>query len=320
MLYRSGDNLEAGAIQFIEQNDTITLFSAYLKLDELKKINTINNIKQIIVRWDVEDLCREISDIELYQYCLGKEIALYRNTRIHLKTFWNNSTNVMLGSANATNKGLGEKGNFNFELNGIVNDISFEDQSYFNKLILDSEYVTEELYNKLKKIKDNTELPTFNFPKLPTPPPTVDYFLINQLPMTSSPELLYEIYSGIQKEETEMNCAAHDLELYSIPVGLDLGNFMKHLKNSFNSHPFIQQFKKAVKNSKDDRGRSERDGSMRFGAVRLWFANNTTTVPTPRSFELNDYINILYKWICNLDISYTSGVPGLKSNVIKTKP
>lgn len=286
MLYRSGDNLETGAIQFIEQNETITLFSAYLKLDELKRINTNKNIKQIIVRWDVEDICREISDIELYHYCLDEKIALYRNTRIHLKTFWNNNVDVLLGSANVTNKGLGENGNYNFELNGIVNGISFEDQSYFNKLILESEYVTEKLYNKLKEIKDNTELPTFDFPKLPTPPPTVDYFLINQLPMTTSPELLYEIYSGNQKGETEMNCASHDLELYRMPKGLSKDDFMKHLQHAFNTHPFIVKFKDAVKNSKDDRGRSERDGSMRFGAVRLWFANNTTTVPTPRSPRL----------------------------------
>ena len=286
MLYRSGENLETGAIQFIEQNDTITLFSAYLKLDELKRINTKKNIKQIIERWDEEDICREISDIELYHYCLDEEIALYRNTRIHLKTFWNNNADVLLGSANVTNKGLGENGNYNFELNGIVKDISFEDQSYLNKLILESEYVTEELYNKLKKIKDNTELPTFNFPKLPTPPPTVDYFLINQLPMTSSPDLLYEIYSGNEKDETEMSCASHDLELYRMPKGISKDEFMKHLQHAFNTHPFIVKFKDAVKNSKDDRGRSERDGSMRFGAVRLWFANNTTTVPTPRSPRL----------------------------------
>ena len=317
MLYRSGDNLEAGAIEFIESNESITLFSAYLKLDALKRINSSNNIKQIVVRWDIEDICRGISDIELYQYCLDEKIALYRNTRIHLKAIWNNNTEVMLGSANVTNKGLGEKSNYNFELNGKVSNISFEDRSYFNKLILESEYVTKELFDKLKKIKDTTELPTFNFPKLPTPPPTVDYFLINQLPMTSNPELLFEIYSGTPKAETEMNCASHDLELYQLPGGLDLDDFMKHLKHSFNLHPFIVKFKNAIKEAKDDKGRTDRDGSMRFGAVRQWFIENTTTVPVPRSFELTEYVEILYKWICEFDDCFTFSVPGKKSQVIR---
>ena len=40
MLYKSGDNLEDGAIAFIEDNESNTLFSAYLKLDALKRINT----------------------------------------------------------------------------------------------------------------------------------------------------------------------------------------------------------------------------------------------------------------------------------------
>ena len=37
MLYRSGENLFEGAKSFVDQNEEITVFSAYLKLDTLKK-------------------------------------------------------------------------------------------------------------------------------------------------------------------------------------------------------------------------------------------------------------------------------------------
>ena len=317
MLYRSGENLEKGAIEFINNCETVTLYSAYLKLDELKRINEQKKIKQIIVRWEIEDLCRKISDIELFLYCKENSIVLYRNTRIHLKAFWDNNSEVLFGSANVTNKGLGENGNFNFELNGAVREISFADQTYFNKLILDSEYVTDVLYKKLLNLVENTVLPTFDFPELPTPPPTVDYFLINQLPMTTSPELLYEIYCGQIKGALEMNCAAHDLELYRIRKGLSKSDFFDLLKQTFNNHPFIVKFKAAVKNSIDEYNRTERNGSMTFGAVRRWFQDNTTTVPTPRSFELNDYVNILYYWICHFDECYKYDIPGTHSQVIK---
>ena len=50
MLYRSGENLFEGAKTFVNKNDEITLFSAYLKLDALKKINESRHVKQIIVR------------------------------------------------------------------------------------------------------------------------------------------------------------------------------------------------------------------------------------------------------------------------------
>ena len=45
MLHKSGNNLEKGAIDFINDNESITLFSAYIKLEELKRINIKNNIK-----------------------------------------------------------------------------------------------------------------------------------------------------------------------------------------------------------------------------------------------------------------------------------
>ena len=58
---------------------------------------------------------------------------------------------------------------------------------------------------------------------------------------------------------------------------------------------------------------------MQFGAVRRWFSDNTTTVPTPRSYELSDYIVILYTWICYFDDDFTWDVPGARSEVIYYK-
>ena len=318
MLYRSGENLFEGAKSFVDQNGDITLFSAYLKLNTLKKLNISKHIKQIIVRWEIEDLFKKVSDKELYDYCIENNIALYRNTRIHLKAFWNNKSSLFFGSANISRRGIEAVGDYNFELNGIIDTITFEDQSYLNKIILDSEYVTEALYIKIKNIVEALEVPDLIFPKLPTPPPTVDYFLINQLPMSSSPELLFKIYEGVRLENLEMNCAAHDLELYRIPKNLNKADFLNFLKKNFNQHPFIQTFKEAVKTATNEKY-PERNGSMQFGSVRRWFAENTTTVPTPRSFELNSYVKVLYKWICYFDEDYSWYVPGERSEVIYFK-
>ena len=318
MLYRSGENLFEGAKTFVNENDEITLFSAYLKLDALKKINESRHVKQIIVRWEIEDLYKKVSDIELYDYCVENNIALYRNTRIHLKAFWNNKNSLFFGSANISGRGIEAVGEYNFELNGIIDIITFEDQSYLNKIILDSEYVNEALYYQLKNLVETIEVLDVIFPKLPTPPPTVDYFLINQLPMSSSPELLFKIYQGEKQEGLEMNCAAHDLELYRIPKNLNEADFFSFLKETFNQHPFIQNFKEAIETTINDRN-PERNGSMQFGAVRKWFSNNTTTVPTPRSFELNEYVKLLYVWICYFDKDYSWNVPGERSEVIYYK-
>jgi hypothetical protein len=315
MLFRSGENLFEGAKSFVDQNNEITIFSAYLKLDTLKKINESCHVNQVIVRWEIEDLYKKVSDIELYNYCLRNNIALYRNTRIHLKAFWNNDKKVFFGSANISKRGLNELGNYNYELNGINNSITVEDQSYLNKIILNSEYVTEKLFNTLKTNVESLDIPSIVFPKIPTPPPTVDYFLINQLPMTSSPELLFSLYEDKNIDNIESNFAAHDLELYSISKNLNKIHFFNSLKEAFNQHLFIKTFKEAVKNSVNNRN-PERNASMRFGAVRTWFSENTTTVPTPRSFELNSYVKILYIWICYFDSDYSWNIPGERSEVI----
>ena len=196
MLFRSGENLFTGAKAFLDENDEITIFSAYLKLDVLKKLNEANHVKQIVVRWEIQDLYKDVSDIKLYNYCLENNIALYRNTRLHLKAIWNNDKKIFFGSANISNRGLNELGDYNFELNGINESINIEDQRYLQRIIKHSEYVTETLYNKLKSTIESLNLPKISFPSIPTPPPTVDYFLINQLPMTSSPELLFNLYEN----------------------------------------------------------------------------------------------------------------------------
>jgi len=302
MLFRSGDNLESGAVEFIHQNDEITLFTPYLKLEALKRINQERKIRQIVVRWEISDLCMEVSDPELFNYCQTNNIHLLRNTRIHLKTFWNNKDSVYLGSANVSNIGLGSIGSFNYELNAKQDNISFDDRAYLNEILMKSEHITQELFNEIMSRVDAVELPVMEFPELPTPAPTIDYFLISQLPMTSTPELLYDIYSEkIQASELEMNCAAHDIALYEIPKDLGEKAFHKHLKTKFNQHPFIAQFKEDVKTYKDPRGNSDKDASMGFGRVKEWFAENTTTVPVPRRYELTEYVSLLYDWIVFFD-------------------
>ena len=302
MLFRSGENLESGAIEFIHEHEEITLFTPYLKLEALKRINEERKIRQIVVRWEISDLCMGVSDPELFNYCQINNVHLLRNTRIHLKTFWNNKDSVYLGSANVSNIGLGSVGSFNYELNAIQDNISFDDKAYLNEILMKSEHITEKLFDEIMLRVNSVELPVMEFPELRTPAPTIDYFLISQLPMTSTPELLYDIYSKkLKASEIEINCAAHDIALYEIPKDLDESAFYKHVKAKFNQHQFIADFKEDVRTYKDPRDNTDRDASMGFGRVKEWFVENTTTVPVPRRYELTEYVSLLYDWIVLFD-------------------
>ncbi len=314
MLFRSDENLEEGAISFMKNNDEVIVFSAYLKLEALKRLNQNNNIKQIIVRWEVQDLCLGVSDIELYNYCLEHKITLFRNTRIHLKTFWNGKKSVFFGSANITGRGIGEKGDFNYELNGALDSITYEDVIYFNKIISNSEYVTSSLYDHLKKLVEQTKLPVIKFPKLKTIKKLDDYFLISNLPMTESVEDFFRGYKSPHEIENEkINYITHDLALYDVPKNLNEKEFYDYLQNQFNSHPFIRKLKNHIAESPRK--------SLGYGSVVRWIQENTTTVPTPRSWEIKQKIivNILYDWICTFDKNYSWSTPN-HSQVIFYNP
>lgn len=314
MLHKSGYNLEKGAIDFISNNESITLFSAYIKLDELKQINVTNNIKQIIVRWEIEDLCKGVSDIELYHYCIENRITLYRNTRLHMKAIWNNQDSILFGSANVTGRGLGEGNNYNYELNGIKESIGISDIIYFNQVIASSEYVSSDLYNQLNEIVKNIILPVITFPEIPTIKKEIDYYLLSQLPMSKSPDDLYEV--AIHCDDfhyTEQSFAAHDIALFGINPFQDYTLFKLDLKGKFNSHPFIIALKEHII--------SQPIQSLRYGGVVEWIQANTTTVPTPRSWELKQdkLVNILYTWICEFDEKFTWDTPN-HSQVIFFNP
>lgn len=311
MLHKSGINLFSSVADFFQKEELVILFSAYIKTDIIKKLNVKNNLKQIIVRWEIEDLVKGVSDIDLYLYCKENNIQLFRNTRIHLKVAWNFDSKVLLGSANYTNRGIGEKNNFNYELSGINNDISFSDKVYLNSIIKSSCLVDENYYRELKELVESTPLITAIYPELEEEIAESDCYLLSELPMSLSPDDLYDV--AIRSEDygsLEQNCAAHDIALYNIDVFQDYSAFKIQLKDKFNAHPFILELKAYIK--------TQYSKSLNYGKVVQWIRDNTTTVPTPRSWEIKEQqiVNILYTWICFFDDEYTWDIPGSRSEVI----
>ena len=106
--------------------------------------------------------------------------------------------------------------------------------------------------------------------------------------LTYSVDTLYRIYE--EKEfinDTELNCALHDLAIYQIPLGLPSNEFRQRLTDSFFSHPFIKSFLENL----------ELTGEIYFGSAKDWIHKNCTDVPTPRKWEITENIQILYSWL-----------------------
>lgn len=314
MLFNSGNNLESETIKFLDNNNSIVAFSAYIKLNELKKINASKHIRTIVVRWEIKDLCLGVSDMELYDYCKRYKIVLYRNPRLHLKAFWNFSDKVLYGSANITKKGLGEEMNYNYELNGVASDISFESIVYFNHIISNSELITEERYREIKAIVEQNKITLPKMQDLSVLERNENKYLLSDLPMSKKVNQLYSKTQKIhQLSILEKGCLAHDLALFGLNPNHKRELFYQNLKKEFNNHPFIKALKNHIKNS--------RGHSINYGGVVRWIQQKTTTVPIPRSWEIkrDEIVNILFDWICFCDYNFKWDRPN-HSQVIYYKP
>lgn len=320
MLYKSGENLFSGALDFISKSEEISVFSAYIRTEQLKELNQENKINRIVVRWEIRDLHQGASDLELYQYCKDNKIALYRNTRIHLKCIRNNRDEIFLGSANVTGRGIGERANmFNFELNSLNQTTDFSDVLYLDKIVSKSEYVTEELFQEIKKKVESLE----DFKKqeeeyqkvdIMTERKESDYFLISELPMFKDVKGLYQAAQDIDGlSPIDRQCVSHDLATYDISISKSEEEFFSELKQVFNNHKFIVKLKARIK--------EDRRSSLNYGGVVRWITENTTTVPTPISWELKEQqvVNILYEWICFFDSDFVVERPR-HSEVIFYRP
>jgi len=312
MLYKSGENLFSGALEFISNSEEISVFSAYIRTEQLKELNQENKINRIVVRWEIRDLHQGASDLDLYQYCKDNKIALYRNTRIHLKCLRNNRDEVFLGSANVTGRGIGERANmFNFELNSLNETTDFSDVLYLDKIVSKSEYVTEELFQEIKRKVESLE----DFRKqeeeyqkvdIKTERKQSDYFLMRELPMFRDVSSLHEAANNLENlDELSKKCISHDLATYDVDPRESKEEFYTKLKEVFNQHPFIIGLKVEVRNNSRGFG---------YGNIVEWIKRNTTTVPTPISWELKkkQVVNILFEWLCFFDSDYVVERPNYR--------
>jgi hypothetical protein len=126
-----------------------------------------------------------------------------------------------------------------------------------------------------------------------------DEFLLSQLPMINSPELLVKILQSPNDFPFEEQIkASHDKVVYNIKIEEGIEKSISKLKESFNEKEIIKKLKQDI--------RENQRMSMGYGQVVRWIQENTTTVPTPMSWELKkeQIVNNLYEWLCFFDSSY----------------
>ena len=312
-LLRNGIDLSKRLTEFVSDSVNLFIFVPYIKLEPLKHLlASTDNCKVVVVRWEPKDLLLGSSDLEVYDYCREKNITLYRNPRLHLKAFVDDYKRCVIGSANISARALNvpEFNNFNYELATVCENLSADDRLYFDVILNDSTLITDSIYERLKtlvadKKKEIPDQPDFEFPVQPSE----NDFLISSLPMSFDVQTLLRFCSTKEAaDETELNCALHDLALYNLSLDMPPDILREKLKTSFFNHPFIKAFLINI----------EIEGFVFFGRAKDWIHQNCTNVPIPRKWEVTQNIQILYRWIVELgDGKYEVDVPGARSERLR---
>lgn len=291
----------------------IYLFVPYIKTIILKQLlEGITSKVIIITTWNTADLLAGSSELELYPFCKKYNITLYVNNQIHLKVYSSALDNMIVSSANVSERGLLPEGNF--ECATFVDKISAEDRLYFENIRKNARLVNDIMFEQLskwyeKQIKRSYEKNIFD--EIIDPPSERD-FLISALPMTRDIEILEMGYSRINQgmkpsEDDEIsNCIFHDLANYNIELGLRNVEFRKKLKLEFFSHPFIQRIDEFIA------------PESYFGSIKEWIQRNCTDVPVPSRRELTGNVQVLLEWFEKLGGGkYVIDIPGAHSQRIR---
>lgn len=291
----------------------IYLFVPYIKTSILKKLlENITNKIIIITTWNTQDLLAGSSELELYPFCKLRNFTLYINNQIHLKVYSSALEEMIVSTANVSERGLLPEGNL--ECATFVDEISFEDRLYFENILKNSRLVNDMMYEQLKKWYEMQIVPPQEknvFDEIVIPMSEKD-FLISALPMTRNIEILETGYSRIRQNMTPSdddeisNCIFHDLANYNISLGLKTNEFRQKLKQEFFAHPFIQRIDEFI------------NPEAYFGRIKEWIQNNCTDVPIPSRRELTGNVQVLLEWFEKLgDGKYVVDIPGEHSQRIR---
>lgn len=136
----------------------ICIISAFCKESILetfeKNISSSIKNKRLMVRFRQADLVSGATDFSIYPYCKSHGWSFYIDLDMHAKTYIFDRKRCILGSANATNKGLGLSEHFNMELSKIF-DLEETDYPKIDALFDKALLCTDELYEKMKKDFDS---------------------------------------------------------------------------------------------------------------------------------------------------------------------
>lgn len=281
-------------------DDHVYVFAPFIQLDTLAQILPGQAGVTIVTSWKPDHLLSGVSSLSLYDICCTREAtALYVHPRIHLKLYASDITRsnnaALIGSANVTERGLGDWPDANEEVLSDITGLSLDDRVAIQRLLAESTRVDSAIYQQYVDWFEEAQklAPPIDSSSLPLAPmnSTARKHLVTDLPLTDSPRRLWQLATGAlpSAEWWEEDALVHDLALYGGDPSCGESSFLAATATRFFAHGFVDAFLGAVG-----------DDGLFFGAMKEWIQDNCDDVPTPNRRELTETVQALMRWVAVL--------------------
>ena len=206
------DNLQK---QLNSAKQEIIVLSAFLKENALRWLFENTDVRNIsvVTRWHPNDLVAGISDHSCYEVCQENGIRFGIASGLHAKVYCIDGY-VLVGSANATNRGLALASQHNDEF-GVCVIAGYAVHQKLNDYLRSVTWVDDELYSQIKA--DLDQMPKSNQSLTPVWSENIQsklrkenqYIWVHELPFN-------EPYQLLQCHNENSDSIDHDLELLGL--------------------------------------------------------------------------------------------------------
>lgn len=201
-----------------------------------------------ITRWRPEEVVAGVSDLEVFDIIKNRENAeLYLSPYLHAK-YYRGDDQVLIGSANLTQRALGWSNPSNIELLVSPKFSDKEIQNFESKVFSSAIKVDQELRNIVQAAVDQVNIEDKEVPwifeDLPVPDSKTEVSIENWIPSCPAPDRLFNVYANIDtwrlvsKAEED---AKKDLDILNIPPGLNQTEFEKFVAAILDQMPLVNE-------------------------------------------------------------------------------
>ena len=260
------------------------MFSPFVRSQALQRLHEAlaDSVDlSVVMRWDGRCFAHGACDPEVYRYCQQNGIQLKKHQRIHLKLFAVDDSELVAGSANLTDRGLGvQEANVEFMCGGLA--ISGRDRELFMTLERDSKAVTAEDYAMALRMYQQPAKGMGREPELPLSSDC----LLSDIPTVQSPQSLWRAYARGQRGQAQEPDEIELLLRLHVPPLLDEVAFVRILQIEFFRLPLLACL--------TDRLRRE---DLYFGALKQWLLVNCSDAVRLGARDVTGHADRLLNWI-----------------------